>query len=136
MRLISQITVFLENQPGTMAKVCRLMKQNNINIDAFTLFGTVDHGVLRMVVDRCDSAVDVLGQCGLLAIKSNVIEVLVKNEPGVLFEISELLSSEDVNIEYGYGSTGDSSGGDRLYLQASETDKALGILEKKLSIKK
>jgi hypothetical protein len=130
MKLLSQITVFLENQPGTMATVCRLMKENKINIEAFTVFGTVDHGVLRMVVDRSDSAVDALGRGGFLAIKSNVIEIDVGNAPGILFEISELLSREGVNIEYGYGSTGEGTGRDRIYLQASENEKALRVLKK------
>ena len=82
MKLTSQITVFLENQPGAMARVCRLIKNKGINIEAFTVFGTVDHGVLRLIVNEPGSVLNILAQDGLLAISSNVIEIPSKSSPG------------------------------------------------------
>jgi hypothetical protein len=129
MKLIPQITVFLENTPGTMAKVCKKIKDLEINIEAFTVFGTVDHGVLRIIVNKPETVLDVISKSGLLAIQSQVIEIPAKNSPGVLHEITELLSSNGVNVEYGYGSTGKGAESERFFLQASDNMKALEILE-------
>jgi len=131
MNLKSQITVLLENQPGTMSKVCNLMLEQGINIHAFTLFGTVDHGVLRIVCDQTDKAIGVLSDVGFLAIESKVIEIPAENSPGTLHSISALLFDKGVNIEYGYGSTSFSSSQERFFLQASDNQKALRILNKK-----
>ncbi|MBU0754364.1 MAG: ACT domain-containing protein [Planctomycetes bacterium] len=133
MELKPQITVFLENTPGTMAKVCEILADNNVNIDAFTIFGTVDHGVLRIIVNNPDKALEILSKSGFLAIQTNVIEVPVENTPGVLFKISKLLSGNGVNVEYGYGSTSLGAHEERFFLRASDNLRALEILEKELS---
>ena len=125
----SQVTLFLENQPGTMARACAVLKREKINIQAFTLFGTVDHGVLRIIVDNPKTAISVLGAEGFLAIESDVIEVKVPNTPGVLHRICELLAHEGINIEYGYGSTAVDGGRDRIFLQASDNETAIRVLQ-------
>lgn len=132
MELKPQITVFLENTPGTMANVCHYIQEIGVNIEAFTVFGTVDHGVLRIIVDKTEPTLAVLSKNGLLAIKSNVIELPVENSPGVLYKVSKLLSESGVNVEYGYGSTSIDSAHERFFLQASDNLKALEILKKNL----
>lgn len=131
MRMKSQVTLFLENQPGTMARACSLLQQKKINIEAFTLFGTVDHGVLRIIVEDPKTAVSVLGSAGFLAIESKVIEIPVPNTPGMLHEICERLAEKGINIEYGYGSTAVNGGEDRIFLQASDNDAAVRVLRKR-----
>lgn len=133
MKIKKQITVFLENQPGVMAQVCRILKKNKINIHAFTVFGTVDHGVLRLILDNPDAAVSALSQQGILAIESKVIEIEAENMPGQLYEITNSLYKGKVNIEYGYGSTSGSDKKEKLFLQASDNKKAFEILKKKYS---
>jgi hypothetical protein len=135
MRLIPQITVFLENQPGTLSTVCRLMKDFKINIEAFTVFGTVDHGVLRMIVDKPASTKDILAKGGFLAIESNVIEIESDSHPGVLYKISALLAKEDINIEYGYGSSNPVITNNHFFLQASNNAAAMRILKKHYTAK-
>ncbi len=129
MKFKPQITVFLENEPGAMAKVCKLISDENINIDAFTVFGTVDHGVLRIIVDKPEFVLQVLADHKLLAIQSSVIEIPVPNTPGVLHKISAALSDEGVNVEYGYGSTNEGSDSERFFLQASDNLRAVEILK-------
>jgi hypothetical protein len=125
MKIQRQLTVFLENQPGMMDRICLIMREAQINILAFTLFGTVDHGVLRMIVDKPLDALHSLGQQGILVIDTEVIEVDASNVPGALEEITGALSKAKVNVEYGYGSTGINGGKERFFLQVSNTRKAL-----------
>lgn len=133
MQFKPQITVFLENEPGAMARVCQLISDQKINIDAFTVFGTVDHGVLRIIVDQPDYVLQVLSDNKLLAIQSKVIEIPVPNTPGILYKISAALSAEGVNVEYGYGSTNEGSDFERFFLQASDNIKAVDILKQVLA---
>jgi len=135
MKIKKQITVFLENQPGAMALVCKILMKHDINIHAFTVFGTVDHGVLRMVLDRPSSTTNILSSEGILAIQSEVIEIKAPNEPGTLHKIADLLCKAKINIEYGYGSTSNSTKGDCCYIQASNNKAAFALLKSKLNIK-
>ena len=128
MKIRKQLTVFLENQPGMMARVCDVMKEIDANILAFNLFGTVDHGVMRMIVDRPLDAIHALGNKGILVIGTDVLEIMAENRPGVLDEIARTLSKAKINIEYGYGSTG-TGGGDRFFIQVSNSRKALLVLK-------
>jgi hypothetical protein len=51
-----QITVVLENRPGQLAKVCRLLAENGINIEAISAVEGVEYGVIRITTsDRIDS---------------------------------------------------------------------------------
>ncbi len=131
MKIIRQLTIFLENQPGMMAKICSIMKKNDINILAFTIFGTVDHGVLRMIVDNPVPALHALGRVGVLVIDSDVIEITAENRPGILEEITSSLSRARVNVDYGYGSTNERDGEHRFYLQVSDSKKALLVIKNK-----
>gem|GEM_PF-291561 len=137
MKIQRQLTVFLENQPGMMAKICSVMKEIKVNISAFTLFGTVDHGVLRMIVDKPVDALHALGEKGILVIDTDVIEIGAENRPGALEEIATALSKAKVNVEYGYGSTGISEEvGERFFLQASDNKKAIKLMSQKTTKKK
>ena len=129
MNLKTQITVFLENQPGAMAVICGLLKPGNIRIEAFTVFGTVDHGVLRMIVDDPDRALSLLEGKGNLAIQTEVIQVKVRNDLNLLEDITRCLADGGVNIEYGYGSTGPEPEQQRFYFQASNNKKAVELIE-------
>jgi len=136
MELKPQVTVFLENQPGTLSTVCRLLKKFDINIQAFTVFGTVDHGVLRIIVDKPQATKDILGREGFLAIESKVIEIQTESTPGILYKLSMILAKEKINIEYGYGSSNESKHGNRFFLQASNNNKAMQALKKKFEEKR
>jgi hypothetical protein len=136
MKIQRQLTVFLENQPGMMDQICSIMRDIEVNILAFTLFGTVDHGVLRMIVDRPLDALRALGEKGILVIDTDVIEIQADNKPGALEDVTAVLSKAQVNVEYGYGSTGVPGGSERFFLQVSDNKKALLVMKNKLIKKK
>ena len=135
MQFRPQVTVFLENAPGTMATVCKLIMDRKINIQAFTVFGTVDHGVFRLVVDEPQAVLDIMSNKGFLAIESDVIEIPAKNSPGVLYRLSSILARHNVNVEYGYGSTSKDAVEEHFFIQASNNQKALRILKKEFQKK-
>jgi hypothetical protein len=51
---IKQISIFVENKPGRMARVARTLADAGVNIRALTIAEAGDFGVIRMVVDNTE----------------------------------------------------------------------------------
>ena len=80
--LINQISVFLENKQGRLAKVTRVLGENNIDISALSIADTTDFGVLRLIVNQPDKAIEILQQHGFAASLNSVIAIEVEDKPG------------------------------------------------------
>ncbi len=99
---IKQLSVFIENQKGHLAALTDVLKRENIDIRAISVFDTSEFGILRMVVDRPDKALKVLEEEGFTAKISDVLAVEPEDKPGSLCEIFKLLDENDIDIEYIY----------------------------------
>ena len=71
---------------------------------AMTVAETADKGLLRMVVDKTDEAVELLKNYNYLVSVEDVIAVDIPKAGG-LYEIADMLGENDINIEYIYSST-------------------------------
>ena len=100
---ITQISVFLENRKGRLYDVCSLLGGKGINIRALTIAETESFGVLRIVVDKPQAALDQFRENGFVANLTDVVAVEVGDEPGGLAAVLKLLNDNDVNVEYMYG---------------------------------
>ena len=58
--IIKQIAVFLENRPGKLAEVLETLSNQGINLRAMSVADTADFGILRLVVNEPDKAVQIL----------------------------------------------------------------------------
>jgi len=126
---IDQISVFLENKSGRLAKVTSVLGEAGINIRALSLADTSDFGILRLIVDNPQKAREVLKENGFTVGKTEVVALEVKDEPGGLASILGVLSSNDINVEYMYAFV-ERSGEDAIIIcRFDETDKAIGILQ-------
>lgn len=100
--MISQLTVFLENEKGRLAAACRTVADAGINMHSLFLADTQDFGVVRLLVDHPKKAAEALRAAGYRATITPVTAVRVPNRPGGLAELLEFMDTEDVNVEYGY----------------------------------
>ena len=100
--MISQLTVFLENQKGRLAAACRTISDAGFNMHSLFIADTQDFGVVRLLVDNPKAAAAALRDAGYRATITPVTAVRVPNRPGGLAELLEYMDSQDVNIEYGY----------------------------------
>ena len=55
---VEQISIFLENKPGGLEFVTRVLKDAGINIRALSLADTSDFGVLRLIVNDAQRNAD------------------------------------------------------------------------------
>jgi hypothetical protein len=131
MEIVTQISVFLANKPGTLAAVCDELAKHQINIFALTISDTVDHAVVRMVVSDARKALHLFEEHAVLAVENNVLMIENSNKPGALSTIAAKLGKAKINIEYAYLASrpGDKKG--LLILRASDTKKALKVLKTK-----
>ena len=100
--MISQLTVFLQNEKGRLASACRTIADAGINMHALFLADTQDFGVARIFCDTPDKACERLSEAGYRATVTPVIVVRVPNVPGGLASLLEFCDENDMNVEYGY----------------------------------
>ena len=62
---IQQLSVFLENKPGTLSKLTQVLANNKINMKAMSLADTYDFGIARIITEDINSCADILRQNNL-----------------------------------------------------------------------
>ena len=106
---IKQLSLFIENKPGTMTAPCKLLADAGINIASLTLADTKFFGVLRLIIKEWDKAKDLLEQNGFAVRLTDVVAIEVTHEAGSLSRILALLDETGVNVEYMYAFAGPNS---------------------------
>lgn len=129
MKITKQLALFLENRPGTLARVCDALSKEKINIFAISISDTVDHSVVRMVVSDPRKAMVLFEDHGTLVVEDDVLMIDGDNKPGSLAGIAHKLSNAKVNIEYAYSATNPLARKGLLILRVSDAGKALKALK-------
>lgn len=128
LQLAKQLAVFLDNRPGTLARLCEALAEAKINIFAISSSDTVDHIVFRMVVSDTARAKRILDERGTLVVSTDVLLIDGVNKPGSLAEIANKLGAAKINIEYAYSATHPTAQKGLLILRVSDPKKALKVL--------
>jgi hypothetical protein len=100
--MIDQITVFLENDKGRLAALCRTLGDAEISMRTLTLADTAQYGVARIIADTPSKAYEVLNEQGFRASLTKVFAVEVPDHAGSLATLMEALDKADINVEYAY----------------------------------
>jgi hypothetical protein len=101
MRIV-QLSVFLSNEKGRLYSVIDTLAVAGVNIHTLTLAETADFGVLRLIVDDHEKAVEALKKNNIVARTTEVIIVEVPDRPGGLAGVLAIFKENDINIEYMY----------------------------------
>jgi hypothetical protein len=128
MQITKQLAIFLDNRPGMLARVADALAEAKINIYAITTSDTVDHSVIRMVVNDYRRALHVCEEHGTLVVEDDVLMVEGSNRPGELARIAHKLADAKINIEYCYCATPPDAKRGLLILRVSNPTKALKVL--------
>ncbi len=98
-----QLSVFIENRQGRLGEVLAVLKKNKTNILSLSLADTTEFGLLRLIVVNPSSAAEKLVQEGFSATLTDVLVVKILHQSGSLQNLLEILSSNNIDIEYMYG---------------------------------
>jgi len=128
-KTVRQLSLFLENKPGTLAAICEALAKERISIHALAVSEAVDHAVLRMIVDKPAKAIHLLGEHGVIVVERDVLLLTGRNRPGELATITRKLANHRVNIEYAYTATPPAATAGVLVLRVDKPGRAARVLK-------
>jgi hypothetical protein len=123
MQIISELYVLLENRPGTVGELARVLKKKGISIYAIGLF--ID--TARLHVSDPELALQAIQEQGYQVELREVLHVDVPNKPGVLMELTQKLGNAGININHLYGAMGKNQERGIIIMEVDNIQLALDI---------
>lgn len=102
MAKVKQLTVALENRPGRLAQVAKVLADAKVNILAVLGSTAGAQGSVQVVVDNANKAKKALGGAGLSYTEGTLEQVELANKPGALAQVAERLAKKGINIDCAY----------------------------------
>jgi hypothetical protein len=131
MQTLTQFSIFLVNKPGVLAQVCQRLAADKLNILAMSMMDSMEHGVLRVVVENTNGARQAIKDLGVPATETDVMVADLPNRPGALADVVERLSKAHVNVSYAYCTTGARNGKTNGIFKVSDLKKAVKVLSER-----
>lgn len=128
MQLAKQLALFLENSPGTLARLADSLGKAKINIYAICTSDTVDHSVVRLVVSDYRRAIQLFEEHNVLVVEDDVLMFDGPNKPGSLSDIAHKLTKAKINIEYCYCATPPDAKRGLMIMRVSDAKRAMKVL--------
>ncbi len=125
--IIKQLSVFVQNEPGRLVNVTRILSDANVNISALSLAETEEYGVLRMIVSDMEKAEHALKENNYTVRITDVICIITEDVPGALNEQLLALAAHGIDVAYMYGYS--NGGKARLILKTNDPKQTKKILE-------
>ena len=100
--MIRQLSVFVENKPGSLMEVTSRLNEAHVNIRAVASFDTPEFGILRLVVDQPEEAKAYLTSKGFVVRIHQVIGAELEDKKGNLNQMLEILADSGIRINYIY----------------------------------
>jgi len=127
--LIKQLSIFVENKHGRMAEIAEIISAAGVDIRALSVADTTDFGILRLIVDAPDKAVEVLKTAGITVSLTDVIAVGIDDKPGAFSKAVRTLSNENIDIEYMYAFISRTEGKASVILRIDDVQKGMDVLQ-------
>jgi len=124
-----QLSVLVENKPGSLSRVTKILAREKINIRSITISSHGESGVINAIVDRPKQAQKALEMDGLSVSLKDIIAVPVDDKPGSFDKLVQLLADKNINIENSYGFVLESWKKAIIILDIQELERAKEILE-------
>lgn len=127
---LPQLSVFLENRPGSLMEPLKVLAAADINLVSISLADTEQFGILRLVLKDWEYAKSVLEKDGWVVNVSDVVAVDVDDQPGGLVKMLAVLAEAGINIEYMYAFALRRNVKAVLLFRFEDPDAAIEALEK------
>ena len=119
---IKQLSIFLQNEIGSLSKPLECLSKNNINIRAMSMADTSEFCILRLVVDNPKKGKEILEENNFLVKTVDIIGVEMNDTPGGLTTVLKTLKNSNINLEYLYAFTHEKEGKAILLLHSDDLD--------------
>lgn len=119
---IKQLSIFLQNEIGSLSKPLEVLSDNDINIRAMSMADTSEFCILRLVVDNPEKGKNILEENDFLVKTVEIIGVEMNDAPGGLTTVLKTLKNSNINLEYLYAFTHEKAGKAILLLHSDDLD--------------
>jgi hypothetical protein len=130
---IPQVSVFLDNHPGSLSEVMAQLDKNQIRIFALSIADKGEFGMVRMITDNPAKATRILedAEFNLAKAKKNVeVTVVLITDKDQMSRITKVLGDNGFNIDYAYSSAVHFDGKFALVLRVNDLEIAEKTLKK------
>jgi hypothetical protein len=127
---IQQLSIFVENKNGRLAEITEALAAAGIDIRAVSIADTSDFGILRLIVDKPQQAVEALRGNGMTVSLTSVIAVGIEDQPGEFAKAMRVLAEEHIAIEYMYAFISRDQGKASVILRVDDNDQAADALKR------
>jgi hypothetical protein len=129
MPIQKQLSIFMANRPGLLARICGVLSEANVNIYALSVHDTVDNAVVRVILDDPMKGILLLEQEEFYITEQSVVVLPVNNSAGVMAKIAQSLGRADINIEYAYCTASTFQETGCVVIKTSEPDRTMECLK-------
>lgn len=124
-----QLSVTMENRPGTLATIANALAQRKVNILACSSMEHQGKSLVRLVVDKHAAAIKALQESGYGYTEEEVLATRLPNRAGTLATLAKTLGDAGVNIDYAYYGAEPSSRQVLVILSVSDLARAKKLLK-------
>ena len=124
-----QLSIFLQNEIGSLSKPLEILSDNNINIRAMSMADTSEFCILRLVVDDPIKGKEILEKNNFLVKTIEIIAIEMNDNPGSLTTILKTLKDSNINLEYLYAFSHDKLNKAILLLHVDNIDSLITTLK-------
>ena len=124
---ITQLSLFLMNQPGQLVEAVGAISNAGSNIRAMSIAEANDFGILRAIVTETDKVCNLLKDDYLIT-RTPVVAARMDDRSGALYPILDALNESNVNIEYMYAFTGTGPEEAYVVLRVQDIETAEAVL--------
>ncbi len=125
---IKQLSIFLENRTGRINEMTNILKDAQINMQAFSLAESSEFGIMRIIVSDVEKAASALKEKKFTTTTTDVICIKIADEPGAMAAVLDHLTPHGISIEYMYAFSQGSSA--YVVIKPTDIDKSVEVLEK------
>ncbi len=125
---IRQVSVFLENRPGTLAETLKTLTDANVELRALSIADTTDFGIMRFIADDNRKAAFALSEKGHICSVTEVVAACADDRPGGMAAIVSILADANINIEYVYAFVARKENHAWVVLRVNDAEKAEATL--------
>lgn len=127
---IREIAVFAENKPGKIEKITGVLAKEGINILAVSIASTNGFGIIKFIVDKTELAYQKLKEHGFTVSLNEVLAIAMKDRPGQIHEIAQVLLRHEINMENAYVFVEETRKQAYFIVQVKDIERAKSLLKK------
>ena len=129
MPIMRELTILMEDRPGTLGKFCRALADREVNILAFQSFPSEAMSVVRLIADNLTTAKTVLDTERHTYTETEVAQVKLPHRPGELARAASRLGEANININYAYTGIEPGTSAPLLIFGVADATRASAILD-------